>query len=201
VDAAASTEETVVEEVEPQTKEMKVLAGYFRVKDGAIDNVSSIIYDEFGNPVKLIFNDCSNEGLQSMFSDDLSADDFMSLGEKYVAEYAEVTKSENGMILEMDWYTADGTNENDHTVYTHNEFGSDLTEDNATCHIEYTYDESGKLIGEHGVYTDGTEYNITSDNITSEVDEDGIITFKSAAGPLATIEYYYYYTTIEVPVQ
>ena len=207
VDAAASTEESVVEEnvveeVEPQTETRKVLAGYVRVKDGVLTDADSIIYDEFGNPVKLIYNDYTNEELKSvLMSGELSASDFMNFGEKYVSEYAEVTKSEDGMILEMDWYTADGTNENDHVTYTHNEFGSDLTEDNATCHIEYTYDESGKLVGEHGVYTDGTEYSITSDNITSEVDEDGTVTYKSAAGSLATVEYYYYYTTIEVPVQ
>ena len=111
VDAAASTEEsiveeTVVEEVEPQTKEMKVLAGYVRVKDGSLTDVNSIIYDEFGSPVKLIYNDYTNEELQSvLMSGELSASDFMNFGEKYVYEYAEVTKSENGRILGMDWST------------------------------------------------------------------------------------------------
>ena len=132
-------------------------------------------------------------------SGELSASDFMNFGEKYVSEYAEVTKSEDGMILEMDWYTADGTNENDHVTYTHNEFGSDLTEDNATCHIEYTYDESGYLIGEHGVYADGSEYTYSGDEISSEIDEDGTITYISNSN--TGVEYYYYYTTIEVAVQ
>ena len=37
--------------------------------------------------------------------------------------------------------------------------------------------------------------------IVTAVDEDGTIIYKSATGPLATVEYYYYYTTIEVAVQ
>jgi len=203
VDAAASTEEsiveeTVVEEVEPQTKEMKVLAGYVRVKDGALTDVDSIIYDEFGNPVKLIYNDFTNEELQSvLLSGELSANDFMSFGEKYVYEYAEVTKSENGRILEMDWHLADGTTP--HTVYTYNEFGSILTDTNPNCSTEFMYDESGYLVGEHSVYVDGSENTPTPDEISSEVDEDGTITYKAYSK--TGVEFYYYYTTIEVPVQ
>lgn len=205
VDAAASTEEsvveeTVVEEVEPQTKEMKVLAGYIKVSNDVVEYADSIIYDEFGNPVKLISNDLENEEFQSiLLSEELSASDFMNLDEKYVYEYAEVTKSENGRILEMDWYAADGTNENAHWEYTYNEFGSVLTEVNPTCSIEYTYDESGYPVGLHEVYVDGDESTTAEDGITSELDEDRTVIHEAYSR--TGVEYYYYYTTIEVPVQ
>lgn len=204
VDATASTEEsvveeTVVEEVEPQTKEMKILAGYLTVKDGAISCVISVTYDEFGNPVKFISNDFTNVELQDiLMSGKLSANDFMNFDEKYMCEYAEVTKSENGRILGMDWYAADGTNENAHWEYTYNEFGSVLTEVNPACTIEHTYDESGYLVGLHEVYTDGDEYTTTADEITSETDEDRTVIHTAYT---TGVEYYYYYTTIEVPVQ
>ena len=209
VDAAASTEEsiveeTVVEEVEPQTKEMKVLAGYIRKENGEYTDVDSIIYDEFGNPVKLIYNDFRNEELQNvLMSGKLSANDFMSFGEKYVYEYAEVTKSENGMILEMDWYAADGTSENDHAVYTYNDAGSHLTKDEYgtdwETHVKFTYDENGYRIGEDAIEQDGKEYIIPTEVIGSEVDEDGTMIYTNYNDGEAEVTYYY--TTIEVPVQ
>ena len=209
VDAAASTEEsvveeTVVEEVEPQTKEMKVLAGWVKKVDGKYTDVDSIIYDEFGNPVKLIYNDYTNEELKSvLMSGELSADDFMSFGEKYVYEYAEVTKSENGMILEMDWYAADGTSENDHAVYTYNDAGSKLTKDEYGAdwetHVKYTYDENGYCTGEDAIEEDGKEYIFPAEIIGSEVDEDGTMIYANYND--GEVEVTYYYTTIEVPVQ
>ena len=206
VDAAASTEgsvveETVVEELEPQVEKRKVLAGYIRLDASTQDvRVYSNIYDEFGNPVKRIRNDNANEEFQNIImSEELSASDFMNFGEKYVYEYAEVAKSENGMILEMDWYEADGTNSNAHFSYTYNEFGSELTEVGPEVSIEYTFDENGYLVGEHDVNVNGNEYTTTADEITSEVDEDGTIIYKAYSN--TGVEYYYYYTTIEVPVQ
>jgi H2-forming N5,N10-methylenetetrahydromethanopterin dehydrogenase-like enzyme len=41
------------------------------------------------------------------------------------------------------------------------------------------------------------EYTIPADEISSDVDEDGTIIHRKVSG----VEYYYYYTTIEVPVQ
>lgn len=81
-------------------------------------------------------------------------------------------------------------------TYTRNEFGSDLTEVGHTVSIEYTYDENGYLVGEHDVYADGGEPTFTSDEISSEVNKDGTIAYKAYSR--TGVEYYYYYTTIEV---
>ena len=138
----SATEETVVEEVEPQTETRKVLAGSIRKVDGEYTDVMSYIYDENGEVVKAIYNSYEDEELAEILSkEDLSAEDFMNFGEKYVEEYIVVTKSENGRLLECDWYYADGTSENDHVVYTYNEAGSELTKD-----------EYGADWETHGVY-------------------------------------------------
>ncbi len=208
VDAAASTEEsiveeTVVEEVEPQTKEMKVLAGWVRKEDGKYTDVMSYIYDENGEPVKVIYNNYTLPELEEILSkDDLSAEDFMNFGEKYTYEYMLPTKSENGRLLEGDWYYADGTSENDHVVYTYNDAGSVLTRDEYGAdwetHGEYTYSKNGYRIKESFTDTDGTHYETDASEIKSKVDEDGTLIYVSGA---SGIEVTYYYTTIEVPVQ
>ena len=208
VDAAASTEgsiveETVVEEVEPQTETRKVLAGSVRKVNGEYADVYSYIYDENGEVVKAIFNNYTLPELTAILdSEDLSAEDFMDFGEKYVYEYAEVTKSENGRLLEGQWYSADGTDLNDRVVYTYNDAGSELTKDEYGAdwetHVEYTYDENGYRIKDLLNSTDGTSNETDASEINSEVDEDGTliyITYASGA------EVTFYYTTIEVPVQ
>ena len=208
VDAAASTEEsiveeTVVEEVEPQTKEMKVLAGWVRKVNDEYTDIFSYNYDENGEVVRAISNSCENEELLEILSKkDLSAEDFMNFGEKYVEEYCVVTKSENGRLIEGDWYSADGTNENDHVVYTYNDAGSKLTADEYGAdwegHEVYTYDASGYLIGEHDVDVNGTNYEVDASEINSGIDEDGTLIYVSYA---SGSEITFYYTTIEVPVQ
>ena len=206
VDAAASTEEsvveeTVVEEVEPQTKEMKVLIGRILLRDGVFNGVYTYIYDEFGNPVKVIYNDYTNEECDSILtSENFSPEDLMNFGEKYVYEYADVTKSENGRILECDWYSADGTSMNNHAVYTYNELGSILTKDEAGGHEEFTYDENNFVTSVHYVNADGTVVDTVADQITSATDEDGTLVHVSYATEHPS-EVFYFYTTIEVTVQ
>ncbi len=205
VDAAASTEEsiveeTVVEEVEPQTKEMKVLAGYIRLKDGAVTEIMSYMYDESGNPVKVVSNDIMNDDcFNTVISENFKAEDLLTFGDKYAYDYAEVTKSENGKVLECDWYSADGTDKNEHSSYTYNEFGSEATRDSNEYHAVFTYDESGNMISVHEVDEDGNEFDTTSDNIECEVDSDGSIHY--LAYTKNNVEYYYFYATIEVSVQ
>lgn len=209
VDAAASTEEsiveeTVVEEVEPQTETRKVLAGSVRKVNGEYTDVMSYIYDENGEVVKAIYNSYENEELAEILSKEgLSAEDFMNFGEKYVEEYITVTKSEDGRLLEGDWYLADGTNENDHVVYTYNDAGSQLTKDEYGAdwetHVVYTYDENGYRIGEDVIAEDGKEYIVPAEVIVSEVDEDGIMIHANYNNGESEVTFYY--TTIEVPVQ
>ena len=209
VDATASTEEsiveeTVVEEVEPQTKEMKVLAGYVQKVDGKYTDVMSYIYDENGEVVKAVINNYTLPELEEILSkDDLSAEDFMNFGEKYIYEYILPTKSENGRILEGQWYLADGTDENDRVVYTYNDAGSQLTKDEYgtdwETHIVFTYDENGYRIGEDSIEEDGNEYIFPAEIIGSEVDEDGTMIYANYNDGEAEVTYYY--TTIEVPVQ
>lgn len=209
VDATASTEEsvveeTVVEEVEPQTETRKVLAGSVRKINGEYRDVYSYIYDENGEVVKAIWNGYDLPELVAILeSEDLSAEDFMNFDEKYVYEYIEVTKSENGRLLEGDWYLADGTNENNRVVYTYNDAGSQLTKDEYGAdwenHIEYTYSENGYRTSEKEVDKDGTLiYRIDTPEIESKVDEDGTLIYVSYT---SGAEVTFYYTTIEVPVQ
>ncbi|MBQ9305663.1 hypothetical protein [Butyrivibrio sp.] len=209
VDAAASTEEsvvneTVVEEVEPQSETRKVLAGWVRKVNGEYTDVYSYIYDENGELIKVIFNNYTLPELVAILeSEDLSAEDFMNFGEKYTYEYVEVTKSENGRMLEGQWYSADGTDLNDRVVYTYNDAGSELTKDEYVddweTHVVYTYDENGYRTSEDVVDADGTTYGYTAESIVSEVDEDGTMTYANYNNDEAVLTYYY--TTIEVPVQ
>ncbi|MBR1643307.1 MAG: hypothetical protein IJ683_13375 [Butyrivibrio sp.] len=209
VDAAASTEEsvveeTVVEEVEPQTETRKVLAGSVRKVDGEFTDVMSYIYDENGEVEKVIFNNYTLPELAAILeSEDLSAEDFMNFGEKYTYEYCIATKSENGRLLEGQWYSADGTDLNDRVVYTYNDAGSELTKDEYVddweTHVVYTYDENGYRTSEDVVKEDGTTYGYTAEDIVSESDEDGTITYLNYNNDEAIVTYYY--TTIEVPVQ
>lgn len=208
VDAAASTEEsiveeTVVEEAEPQTETRKVLAGSIRKVNGEYTDVMSYIYNENGEVVKAIFNDYDLPELAAILeSEDLSAEDFMNFGEKYTYEYCVVTKSENGRLLEGQWYSADDTDLNDHVLYTYNDAGSELTRDEYgvdwETHVEYTYDENGYRTKESCTSTGSTPYEIDASEINSGVDEDGTLIYATYA---SGAEITWYYTTIEVPVQ
>ncbi|AOZ95799.1 hypothetical protein [Butyrivibrio hungatei] len=208
VDAAASTEEsiveeTVVEKVEPQTKEMKVLAGSTRKVNGSYTDIYSYIYDENGEVVKAVWSDPKDEEVAEILSKEvLSVEDFTNFSEKYTVDYMLPTKTENGRILEGQWYAADGTDENDRVVYTYNDAGSELTKDEYgtdwETHVVYTYDENGYRISEETVDVDGATYNVDAEDIVSGIDEDGTmiyVTYSNGA------EVTFYYTTIEVAVQ
>lgn len=209
VDAAASTEEsvveeTVVEEVEPQTKEMKVLAGSTRKVNGSYTDIYSYIYDENGEVVKAVWSDPKDEEVAEILSKEvLSVEDFTNFSEKYTVDYMLPTKTENGRILEGQWYSADGTDENDRVVYTYNDAGSELTKDEYgtdwETHVVHTYDENGYLTGEDVIAEDGKEYIVPAEVIGSEVDEDDTMIYANYNNGESEVTYYY--TTIEVPVQ
>ena len=193
-----SVEEEVVEEV-PQTKQMKVLAGWIRFDSENLLDVYSYQYDEYGNPVKVVWNDLSNaDMIAELTAEDASANTFLNFGDKYIAEYAEVTKSENGRVLECNWYSADGTSTGITAVYTYNEFGSELTKDEDGNHSEYTYDENGYRTSEYTVNADGSIRDDKASDIESEVDEDGTMIHVKYS---SSTEIYLYYTTIEVLVE
>ena len=193
-----SVEEEVVEEV-PQTKQMKVLTGWIRLGSDGLHDVYSYQYDEYGNPVKVVWNDLSNaDMLAELTAEDSSADTFLTFGDKYIVEYADVVKSENGKVLECNWNSADGTPTGITAVYTYNKFGSELTKDEDGNHTEYTYDENGYRTSEYTTYADGRINDDKANNIVSDVDEDGTMTHvKYSSGS----ETYLYYTTIEVLVE